>query len=168
MRALVLFILLAVFWALLSGQWDYHHHAFLIWSGVVCCAFTLFMAHRLKIIDDESVPVEMFGRLLIYLPWLMWQVVLSNIDVAKRVWAANLDINPQMIRVPYSTKKGFATAVYANSITMTPGTVTVEVYDGDMLIHALHDEAAAGLQSGDMHDKVLKLEGMKKEGQVSV
>ena len=99
--------------------------------------------------------------MLSYLPWLLWQIVLANLDVAYRVWHPKLKISPRMIRVPYTTKTSVATVVYANSITLTPGTVTVSVDEqkGEMLVHALSEKSASSLLSGAMQDRIHKLEG---------
>ncbi len=156
MPALSLFLLLGVFWALLSGQF---HNGFLITAGVLCITFIVWMCRRMGILDDEGVPARFYPRALLYLPWLAWQVVLSNWDVFKRVWSTPLPIDPRMAWVGYSTRHPFVTTTYANSITLTPGTVTVLVEERRMLIHCLESGAEDGLKSGDMERHVQSLEG---------
>jgi multicomponent Na+:H+ antiporter subunit E len=155
MRFVFSFILLFAFWWLLSGQTN----PFLIKSGVVVSALVAYLSVRMGLADEESQPMPVIPRLLLYAPWLFWQVVLSNWDVVKRVWTPGLQIAPHLIRVPCKARTGFGRVTYANSITLTPGTVTVEAGDETYLVHALHSEAAAGLESGEMHRRVQALEG---------
>ena len=94
MRFCVMFVVLSAFWWLLSGQTS----LFFILSGLVCILFTLWMGKRLNIIDAESVPLQAVIGLMTYIPWLLWQVILSNIHVAKVVWSSDLQINPRIIK----------------------------------------------------------------------
>ena len=155
MPALFLFLLLAAFWALLSGQF---HNNFLIAAGVLCVTFIVWMSRRMGLLDDEGVPARFYPRALAYLPWLAWQVVLSNWDVFKRIWSKDVAIDPRMTWIPYSTRHAFVTTTYANSITLTPGTVTVSVDDKRMLIHCLAKDTEDGLLSGDMERHCKRLE----------
>lgn len=156
MRALSLVVLLGVYWALLSGQF---HNSFLITCGVLCIGFVAWMAHRMGLLDDEGVPARYYVQLLLYLPYIVWQVLLANWDVLKRIWAADMPIDPRLTRIPYSTRAGFVTVTYANSITLTPGTVTMEVTETEMLIHSLTKEGEDGLLEGDMERHCKRLEG---------
>jgi len=156
MRFLVHFTTLAALWWLLSGQTQ----PFLLVSGVVVCLGVAWFSARMRLIDEESQPLRLVPRLLLlYAPWLVWQVVLSNWDVVKRVWTPSLGIAPAVIRVPCDLRTAFGKVTYANSITLTPGTVTIDVGSGSFLVHALHDEAAAGLETGEMLERVRRVEG---------
>ena len=112
-------------------------------------------------LDEEGHPVHLMLRLFSYVPWLLWEVILANMDVAYRVWHPQAPIDPRLIVVPFRTQTGIGTVVYANSITVTPGTITigVDMATRQMLVHALTEKAARGLLSGEMHDRVLSLEG---------
>lgn len=156
MPALFLFLLLGVYWALLSGQF---HNGFLLTAGVLCITFVIWMSRRMGVLDDEGVPARFYPRALLYTPYLIWQVLLSNWDVFKRIWSPSLPIDPRMARISYSTRHPFVTTTYANSITLTPGTVTVTVDEHHMLIHCLAKECEDGLQEGDMERHVKRLEG---------
>lgn len=156
MRALFLFLVLGVYWALLSGQF---HNYFLIEAGVLCIAFVIWLAGRMGLLDDEGVPARYYPRLIPYVPYLAWQVILSNWDVLKRIWASDAPIDPRVARVPYATRSGFVTTTYANSITLTPGTVTIDVGERELLIHCLTKEGEDGLLEGDMERHAKTLEG---------
>jgi multicomponent Na+:H+ antiporter subunit E len=158
MHSLVLFVSLLAFYVVLSGQIG---SVFLMSAGVVTCLAVTFLAKRLGIVDDEGIPYRWWWPTLKYLPWLMWQVIIANIDVLKTVWRPKLEIQPQMFTAKHELRTAYGIATYMNSITLTPGTVTVDVGDGEFLIHALTQAAADGVASGEMHRRVLALEGGK-------
>ena len=161
MHAAILFVSLMAFYVVLSGQ---IHNAFLMIVGGVCCLGITLLAKRLGIVDDEGMPYRWWLRTALYLPWLMWQVLLANIDVLKRVWApGKLDIQPRMITVPHELRTAYGIATYMNSITLTPGTVTIDVGEDEFLVHALTQDAADDLLTGEMHKRVLAVEG-REEG----
>ncbi|MFQ5916458.1 MAG: Na+/H+ antiporter subunit E [Candidatus Binatia bacterium] len=162
-QALSKFLFLMAFWLLLSGQTDLSDSGdrYLIICGVISCAFVTYIAMRKKILDEEGHPIHLTFRMLWYLPWLLWQIVLANLDVAYRVWHPKRIITPQIIKIPLSLRTSLGTMIYANSITLTPGTITVSVDEakGEMLVHALSDKAAKELLSGEMQKRIKKLEG---------
>ena len=92
-------------------------------------------------------------------PWLMWQIVKSNIDVARIILQREPSISPTMFLVEAGQKTELGHVIYANSITLTPGTITVDVIDGKLEIHALTKEAAAELETGEMDRRVTRMEG---------
>lgn len=161
MRYLLLFVVLLVFWALLSGQLDYTdtHQRYLMICGVMSCALVTLLMRRVGYLDKEGNFVKIALRAPLYLIWLTWQIILSNLDVARRVWSPRVNIDPALVRAPYKLKTELAIAIYANSITLTPGTVTVEIDSGkkELLIHLLNPGGEAGLKP--MHNKVAHLEG---------
>ena len=146
-----------IVWVLLSGYW---HDPLLLGCGVVSCVLVTCLAVRLKVLDAEGFPIGPALRMVPYLPWLLWQIVLANLDVARRVWKPRLDISPRFVQVPCETKTAVGTVTYANSITLTPGTVTVLVDSekGTLLVHCLTEEAERSLLTGEMHARVKKLE----------
>jgi multicomponent Na+:H+ antiporter subunit E len=162
LRHLVLFIVLLGFWILLSGQVDVRdgHQRYLLACGVVSAAIGTLLARRIGFLYDEGDVGRIARRQFRYLPWLAWQVVVSNFDVAKRVWALkpHKHIQPHLVRIPYEIESDLALAIYANSITLTPGTVTVlvDTEKREVLVYALTKVSSAGLK--DMHDRVRALE----------
>jgi len=146
---------LFVIWLLWSG----HYTPLLIGFGVVSCAIVLVLTRRMNIADQECAPL-LGLRPFIYLPWLIKEITLANIDVAKRVLTPKMPINPRMIRVRASQKSDLGRVIYANSITLTPGTVSVDMQGEEIVVHALTSEAADEDKSGDMDRRVTKLEGL--------
>ena len=126
--ALVLAVVLSVVWLLLSG----HTEPLLLSLGAVSVLAAVGLARRMGLLDAEAVPFKVTLRALLYLPWLLWQIVKSNLDVARRILDPRLPIAPRVIRVRASQKTDLGRVVYANSITLTPGTVTVDC-EGEIL-----------------------------------
>ena len=146
MRYVTFVLVLCAFYGLLSGQF---HDVFLMVIGALCIGLVVLVSARMGLVDEESYPMGgTWARALLYVPYLVWQVLLSNWDVLKRVLSPALPIAPRMVEIPYNTQSAF-------------GTVTVEVHEDAMLIHALTAEAADGLKDGSMEAQVKKLEGSK-------
>ena len=92
-----------------------------------------------------------WGRIILYLPWLLWQVVLSGRHVAYLILHPALPIDPKLVRYRTQLAHGDAAVVFGNSITLTPGTITVEVAPGELVVHAMDDTSASGLQDMEQH-----------------
>ena len=153
-----LFFTLFVLWLILSGMPE----PMLISLGVVSCLLVVWIAHRKDLIDHEGLPLHLkWIRLARYCSWLLGQIVLANIDVARRILDPRLPISPRVIKVP-AHMNDLAKVIYANSITLTPGTVSIEVDENEIEVHALTREGAQDLQSGEMGGRVAKLEGSQE------
>ena len=152
-RSLLLFVILMSLWLLMSG-----HYTPLVTSlGVISCAFATWMSHRLGGSDKEGLPLHLFGKLPFYLVWLFKEIVMSNIATAKTILGKADD--SEMFYVAYTQKTEAGVATYANSITLTPGTVTVDIDDDGFLVHALTSDFGDDVRSGDMDKRVTALEG---------
>ena len=158
-RSIILFVNLMVVWLLLSG----HYNATLISYGVLSCLGVVALMAHLRILDHEALPSHLGWRAFFYIPWLMKEVVLSNLAVAKVILDPALPIRPRMLRVSASQKTQVGQVIYANSITLTPGTVTLDVRNGEFVVHALTKDSADGLLSGEMDRRVSHLEAMAAE-----
>ncbi len=154
--AIGLFILLFILWLLSSG----HYTTLIISFGVFSCALVVFLSWKMEIIDSEGVPIHLIGGAIRYVPWLIWQIILANIDVTKRVLQPKMDITPQLIEVETSQKTDLGRVIYANSITLTPGTVSIQVHEDRILVHAIAKEVAEELQKGEMDRRVTRMEGL--------
>ena len=127
--------------------------------GVFSCALVVVIAMRMDVIDHEAVPVHLTFKVLLYWPWLLWEIVKANIDVTKRVLGF-ADISPTMVRIKATQKTDLGIVIFANSITLTPGTISIDVdEDGYILVHALSRDGTEGLEGGDMDRRVTELEG---------
>lgn len=155
MRPLLLFAVLMIGWLLLSG----HYNPLLITLGVVSCGFATFMAIRIGATDGDGLPTHLFWRLPAYLVWLCGEIIKSNIATAKMILFGT--VKPEVFEVAASQHSDAAMVTYANSITLTPGTVTIEVHGDDgrqILVHALHPEFGDDVRSGDMDRRCTALE----------
>jgi multicomponent Na+:H+ antiporter subunit E len=141
------FIVLYIFWIFNSGVFD----AFHLSLGVICSFIVAYVFHDF-FIPPESTPASAFRtffRFLMYLPWLLYQIALSNWDVMKRAIHPDMPINPQIIKFSSTLKGDLARTTFANSITLTPGTITVDIDpDGTFYVHAIADEPASSLLQG--------------------
>ena len=133
LRALGLGGLLFGFWLLLSG----HYTPLLIGFGVGSTLLVVYIAMRMDVVDQEGVPLHLGGRLWLYLPWLFKEIFVANVEVAKIILDPKLPISPIMVRFHGSQQTDVGRAIYANSITLTPGTVTTGVYGTEFEVHSL-------------------------------
>jgi len=172
---IIQFILLLGFWLLLSGHYDFFH----ISMGVFSSLLVIFINLRLKRyffyqeeIDKTEARIKShfhvgikFFRLLYYIPWLLWQIVIASLQVAYAVLSPKMPIDPSLIL--FKTKLPCMTAkvILGNSITLTPGTITVQISGDDFVVHALMDVSSSGILSGALPEQVAKLYE-KKPGQV--
>lgn len=136
---IAILLAIAAFWLGNSG----HYTPLLLAFGAASVAITLLLCARLGIIDREGGPYVRLLGWLTYYPWLFWEVVKSNWIVIKACLRADLDISPALVKIRTTCKSDLAKVTFGNSITMTPGTVTVEI-DGDkLLVHGLYEANTA-------------------------
>ncbi len=156
-RAISLGVTLFVVWLLLSG----HYNPLLIGLGLFSCALTVAIVLRMDVCDLETHPVHLTTRIFGYWLWLWKEITKANIDVAKRVLAPRMPVRPALIEVTPSQATELGQVIYANSITLTPGTTTMDIRDGTFLVHCISPEVGDDLLSGDMDRHVTLLEGEK-------
>ena len=155
MKSLILFFILFSLWLLMSG-----HYNFLIVSlGIISCVFCVYVAKRGKLIDDEGLPIFFMPRLLNYLIWLFKEILKSNLSTAKVI--INGQVEPETFTVKTSQVTDVAKVTYANSITLTPGTVTTKIQKGVFEVHALNSDFGNDVRTSEMDKKVTWLEGKK-------
>ena len=138
--------------------WSGYYLPLIMSFGLGSVLLTLWVSKRLNVIGDEGQPLN--PKLLSYIPWLILQIILANIDVLKRILSRNPNaIEPTWIRVPAHQKTTFGKVLFANSITLTPGTVSVELKDGSILVNAVSRSGAEDLrEGGEMGQKVCAIE----------
>ena len=150
-----MFVALYLFWLLLSGYFV----AFLLAAGAGCAAAVVLVARRMDVVDHEGHPIHLSLRaLLSYWPWLAGEIVKSGWDVSRRILDPRLPVSPTLARFKPSQATALGLVIHANSITLTPGTISVEVTAGEFLIHALTQQGAAGLAGSEMDRRVAELE----------
>jgi multicomponent Na+:H+ antiporter subunit E len=146
-------LIAAIIWLLLSG-----HYTLLILSlGVLSVLTVTWFVWRMDRVDGELAFLPMRPRLLYYLLWLMWQVVLANIDLVRRIWDPALPIRPTWQRLDIKVTSQLAKTLYANSITLTPGTLTTDVRQDHFMVHSLTTEGIEELRKRTMEKQIQRL-----------
>jgi len=157
LRALSLVVILFAFWLLLSGYFV----PFLLTMGLLSAVAVAMLGRRMDLVDHEGHPIRLSWRLILYWPWLFKEIVKSAWDVSRIILSPRLPISPTLVRAKTSQKTTVGVVTYANSITLTPGTISVDVTKDEILVHALTREAAAGLLEGEMDRRVTRFEGSR-------
>jgi multicomponent Na+:H+ antiporter subunit E len=147
-HAASLSLILALLWMSLSWHVEPLMLAFGAASVVACVA----IVRRMGILDGEAIPIHLTLRGLRYWPWLLWEIVKANIAVARVILHPRLPISPVLFTVKASQRTELGRSIFANSITLTPGTVAVGTYDDTITVHALTRDGAAGLIDDDTMD----------------
>lgn len=142
LRAFGLGAILFGFWLALSG----HYTPLLLSFGVGSCALVVYLSLRMDVVDEEGVPVHVSARFALYLPWLMKEIFVANVAVARIILAPRMVISPRIVVFHGSQQTDLGRVIYANSITLTPGTITIGVDGHDFEIHAL---TAADLETNE-------------------
>ena len=154
-HALTLFAGLYGLWLGLSG----HYTPFLLAIGAACTAFVVAVAMRMDVVDHEGHPIHLGYRIPLYLGWLTIQILLSALTVTRIVLSPRLRIDPVLETVPSSQKSDLGRVIFANSITLTPGTLSAAVTEGGVEVHALTRHGMDELKAGGMDRRVTAVEG---------
>jgi len=154
-RLVITFAVLSGIWLLWSGITD---NPLILGFGVASVLGVMAVSSRMDRVAEAGRSYRLGLRPLLYLPWLVWQIVIANIDVARIILNPKLPISPRLISVPANQKTVVGQVMYANSITLTPGTITLDVRENQILVHALTQEAADGVLSGDMGRRIAAME----------
>jgi len=149
------FIAFLAFWLLLSGYFT----AFLIAAGVGSAVAVVLFARRMEVVDREGHPIDLWRGVISYWPWLAKEIVKSGWEVSRAILHPRLPISPTLVRFRPSQRSAVALVTHANSITLTPGTITVEAKDGEFLVHALTSSGAQGVVDSEMDRRISELEG---------
>ena len=152
-----MFFLLFGFWVLLNGRWTLE---IAIVGVVVCAALYAFLAAFMGYSPrKEWAVVKRLGRILAYAGYLVGEVVKSAFAVLRLIWSPGLEPEPQLISFHTKLRTDAGKVVLADSITLTPGTITVNVQGDRMLVHCL--DSSFGIEEGnfDMEERVMRVEG---------
>jgi multicomponent Na+:H+ antiporter subunit E len=148
-------VALLAFWLLLSGMFT----PFLLASGLGAAIAIAALSRRMEIADREGQPIQFAGGTISYWPWLLKQIALSGWQVTIIILHPRLPVSPALVRFKPSQESVVGLVTHANSITLTPGTITVEASHDEFLVHALTREAAQALAGSEMDRRVRRLEG---------
>ena len=155
LHSVSLFISLYLFWLLLSGFFT----TFLMSAGAGSALAVVWFARRMDVVDAEGHPIHLGPKALIYWPWLLKEVVKSAWDVSKIILHPNLPISPTLVRFKPTQKTDVGLVLHANSITLTPGTITIEAEPHEFLVHGLTRSSAQGVINSEMDRRVTACEG---------
>lgn len=151
---LSLFVVLAFIWLVNSG----HYSPLLLGMGLASVVFVILVARRMNLVDRESQPWHLSAALPAYYWWLFKKILKSNLEVAACAWRGAAAISPGYARIPTTLNSEFARVLYANSITLTPGTVSVSLDENSILVHSLTAGGLDELRGGEMENRVRVLE----------
>ncbi|HEX9776526.1 MAG TPA: Na+/H+ antiporter subunit E [Geopsychrobacteraceae bacterium] len=147
------FVIMLIFWIIMSGMFDGFH----LTLGVLSCLLVAHFSHEL--LFSEGRPPRLRGMigLLLYLPYLVRQIILANLQVAYIVLHPRMleMIDPHLFRFDTTLKRTISKVTLAQSITLTPGTITVNIHENQFAVYALTREAAQSLP-GEMERRVAK------------
>jgi len=152
-RYFVISIGLYATWLLLSG----HYISLLLALGGLSVLIVTYLLRRMDQVDAEPITLRPGFKFFHYIGWLLWQVVLANIDVARRIWDPALPIQPCWKKLDTKVSAPLEKTLYANSITLTPGTLTTDVKEDHFLIHSLTPEGIDDLRQGEMQRRIMNI-----------
>ena len=149
----VLTLLLVLAWVLWSGVFTF----LLLGFGALSCAFTIYMVSRMGYFGAQVFALRYNLRLLNYWVWLLREIVKSSVQVAGVVLAPRLQLNPEVVEIDAGDFEFIDQALLGNSITLTPGTLTLDCQNGRLLVHSLTPQGARSLREGEMKRRVAAL-----------
>jgi multicomponent Na+:H+ antiporter subunit E len=154
-RAISLGVSLAILWLLLSGYFD---EPLLLVLGAISVFLVVIICRRMGVVDPEGHPVQLALRTAVYWPWLFKEIVISALSVSKVILSWRMPIEPSVLTVRARQQTDLGRVIFANSITLTPGTVTIALRDDLLTVHALTRAAAAGWEESEMNRRVARVE----------
>jgi len=158
MRYLIsLGILLTVLWLSISGVYKPQ----ILALGVASVLLVVWLSRRMDVVGVEHNPVLYSWRLPLYWAWLVGEIIKANVNVVRLVWSPS-KISPRLVTVPVPHDNAVAKVTYANSCTLTPGTVTLVLEHSEMTAHVLDASSAQDLESGRMAAKISWLESVRQ------
>ncbi len=153
-HTLTLFFNLAAFWLFNSG----HYNLLTLLLGLASIVLVLIIAHKMDVVDHESQPLYLTPRIFGYYMWLIKEIIQANITVVKHIWLGKHSISPTLKTIKASQKTDMGKVIYANSITLTPGTVAIDLVGDEIIVHALLEKDIKSLEGGEMDSRISLLE----------
>ena len=144
---------LAGFWLLLSGFFK----PLLLMLGAISVGLVVWLMSRMDVQDQSPQSLRLNVRKINYFVWLLGQIVLSSVEVAKAVWRSPQQLNPVLGEIKTAQLKSAGRVLYANSITLTPGTLSVDLDNEKITVHALNSRSLDDLHKGEMEARIAKV-----------
>ncbi|BBB26123.1 Na+/H+ antiporter subunit E [Amphritea japonica] len=151
-------VVLSIFWLLLSGFIE----PLLLSFGAISVVIVLFILKRMDKVENEPGQIGTSIRLIRYTPWLIGQIFSSAIHVTKLIWGSPDKVSPAIEKINAKDVPASSRVLYANSITLTPGTLSVDLDESEVTVHALHKSSIEELQKGQMEKKITGIWGENK------
>jgi multicomponent Na+:H+ antiporter subunit E len=151
---LLLLVILAISWLLWSGLYK----PLLMGLGAFSCVLSVYLAHRMGFFRHQQNLLKILPRLPGYWLWLLKEIVVSSLDVAKIILKPSMPISPTVVVLTAQAKTDVGQVILGNSITLSPGTVSLDLHEGRLLIHCLNSESAKELQKGEANRRAAALE----------
>lgn len=149
-----IFVLLGIIWLTNSGMFS----TLPLLLGLASIVFVVWLGHKMDVVDQEAQPFHLTARLPAFYWWLFKKLLQANVDVVKHVWRPVLAITPCTATVKASQQSDMGKVIYANSITLTPGTVALDLKADTIVVHSLTREGLEDLQTGEMDRQISLLE----------
>jgi len=147
--AFILALAMIATWLTLSGYFI----PMILTFGAISIAIVVWMCRRMAILDSETVPYMTTIQTFAYFAWLFGEIIKANVQVVKAVLSPDLEVSPTLVKIPLNSDVDIAEALFANSITLTPGTVSVDMQPDHILVHALLEEMSAPGDFKDMGER---------------
>lgn len=157
-------VLMMGLWIVMSGQFDLFHISAGVLSLLVVLWFNVSI-YRVQLTPEDHIEthrIRVFSFLR-YCFWLLWEIVVSSVQVAWIILHPKLPINPHLLRFRTRLPNLAAKVILGNSITLTPGTVTIEIKNSEFFVHALSDISSSNLVDGSLPAEVAKIFGSTEE-----
>ena len=145
---------LMLLWISLSG----YLNALQLGLGLVSSVAVIWLTIRLKLLTFDGVRLALLPKYPLYLLWLIREIIWSNLLVARIVLSPRMPLNRQIILTKPKQRSDMATTIYANSITLTPGTVTVDITEDGLSVHSLAKVFADSVLANEMNNRIAGLE----------
>ena len=149
-----LFLLLTVFWGINSTN----DSGLLLFLGLLSVLLVMLLTHRMKLLDKESFPLHLITRIGPFYIWLTKEIIVGSIYVLKKIILRDKTMTPRLVKIRLNFKHRLSEVIFANSITLVPGTLCVQLGKGWIKVHALTKELADQLERGELARRIKALE----------
>ncbi|MEQ8345702.1 MAG: Na+/H+ antiporter subunit E [Sneathiellaceae bacterium] len=157
-HTVILALALVAFWFAMSDLYK----SLVLALGAASILLVLAISRRMRVNDEEGVPIRFGIRAILYWPWLAKEIVLSAVKVCGIILTPRMPLSPAVAQLPAPQKTATGRVTYANSITLTPATLTLALEDDCIIVHALQQSGIDDLKAGAMARRVVAFEGLDR------